>query len=72
MVNEGINATLDLNRSRLKLRDDLVFVPQQSRGQTYYHIESTALSTFYRIGYAEYLFISLLYGLTKFTEALAL
>lgn len=69
MVDQPTNSTIDLNRSRLKLRDGLIFVPHKYHDATFYHVESP--SGFYRIGYAEYLFISLLDGETSFAEALA-
>ena len=64
--------TRDLKRSCLCLRDGLLFVPQQHGGETFYHIENTAASRFYRVGYAQYIFISLLDGKTSFSAALAL
>lgn len=64
-------STVELTRTRLKLRDDLLFIPQQYGGESYYHIEVSTSSEFYRIGYAEYVFVSLLNGKTSFAEALA-
>ena len=64
------NSTIELKRSRLKLRDDLTFVPQKHQGESFYHIESQ--SRYFRVGYAEYVFISLLDGATTFCEALAI
>ena len=65
-------STVDINRSRMTLRDDLVFVPQNYRRKTFYHIEVEEESAFYRVGYAEYVFLSFLDGETSFAEALAL
>lgn len=62
----------DLHRSCLRLRDRLYFSPQQHSGEIYYHIENTANSKFFRVGYAQYVFISLLDGSTSFAAALAL
>ena len=64
------NSTIELKRSRLKLRDDLTFVPQKHQGESFYHIELK--SRYFRVGYAEYVFISLLDGATTFCEALAI
>ena len=65
-------STNDIHRSRMKLRDDLIFIPQSWRDRCFYHVECKAFGTFYRIGYAEYVFLSLLDGDTTFAEALAL
>lgn len=64
-------STVELSRTRLKLRDDLLFVPQQYSGETFYHVEVKTAAEYYRIGYAEYVFVSLLNGRTSFAEALA-
>lgn len=73
MVSDSNNlATLNLNCTKMQLRDDLVFSPQTHHGQVFYHIECVQSASFYRIGYAEYVFISLLDGQTTFAEALAL
>ncbi len=62
--------TLNMERTRLRLRSDLVFSPQMHRGATYYQLESPE-AKFYRLGYAGYVFVSLLDGQTTFSEALA-
>ena len=73
MVSDNNNlATLNLNCTKMHLRDDLIFSPQTPRGEGFYHIECVESANFYRIGYAEYVFISLLDGQTTFAEALAL
>lgn len=73
MVSDNNNlATLNLNCTKMQLRDGLVFSPQTHHGQVFYHIECVDSASFYRIGYAEYVFISLLDGQTTFAEALAL
>lgn len=64
-------STVELSRTRLKIRDDLMFVPQIYRGETFYHLEVRTTAEYYRIGYAEYVFVSLLDGRTSFAEALA-
>ncbi len=63
-------STVDLVSSRIKLNDGVLFMPQLYRGSTFYHVEDTAASRFYRIGYAEYVFVSLLDGESTFAEAL--
>ena len=65
-------ATRELTGSRLKLHDDLIFTPQRFQDKTFYHIELPSRSKFYRIGLAEYTFISLLDGNTTIAEALSL
>ncbi len=73
MVSDSNNlATLNLNCTKMQLRDDLVFAPQTHHGEVFYHIECVETASFYRIGYAEYVFISLLDGRTTFAEALAI
>lgn len=65
-------STVDLTRTRIKLRADITFRPQTYDGKTWYHIEVAAKSQYYRIGFTEYVFVSLLDGNTTFCEALAL
>lgn len=60
----------DLGRIVLTLRSDLTFAPQRIDGKTGYVIEDPLKSKFYRIGIAEYKFISLLNGSTSVAEAL--
>ncbi len=73
MVSDFNNlATLNLNCTKMQLRDDLIFSPQTHHGQVFYHIECVESASFYRIGYAEYVFISLLDGRTTFAEGLAI
>ena len=64
-------STVELTRTRIKLRDDLLFIPQRYGDETFYHIEVATTSDFYRIGYPEYVFVSLLNGRTSFAQALA-
>ncbi len=63
-------STIDLNCSCVRLRADLVFTPMCHRGRISYQIEVTSTATFYQVGYAEYVFISLLDGTATFAEAL--
>ncbi|MCR9201584.1 MAG: efflux RND transporter periplasmic adaptor subunit [Planctomycetaceae bacterium] len=65
-------STVDLTRTRLRLNEDVTFTPHVYGEETCYHIDHAARSSFFRIGYVEYVFISLLDGRTTFAEALAL
>lgn len=65
-------ATVDLTRTIVRLRDDLVFSPQVYQEEIWYHLELPSGAQFYRIGYHEYVFLSLLDGRTSFSQALAL
>ena len=65
-------STVDLTRTRLALRPDLKFTAQVYGDETFYHVEVPSCSEFYRIGYTEYVFLSLLDGRTTFCEALAI
>ncbi len=60
----------ELGRIVLKLRADLVFTPQTLDGKPGYLIEDPVTSKYYRIGIAEYRFISLLDGSTSVADAL--
>lgn len=64
-------STVDLTRTCLRLRNDLTFIPQRYGGRTWVHIEVGATNRFYRVGFTEYVFLSLLDGQTTFAEALA-
>ncbi|MBL8811380.1 MAG: HlyD family efflux transporter periplasmic adaptor subunit [Planctomycetaceae bacterium] len=64
-------STVELSRTKLRLRDDLRFLPQCYGGETWYHLEVSTTTEFYRVGFAEYTFLSLLDGRTSFAEALA-
>jgi putative peptide zinc metalloprotease protein len=61
---------LELSRSRLQLRADLHFTPQFGGGDQVYLIEDRLNGKYYRIGYPEYVFISLLDGKTTIAEAM--
>ena len=65
-------STNELTGTRLKLLDELVFVPQDHAGETFYHIEVPSKSRFFRVGYAEYVFLSFLDGKTTFAQAMTL
>lgn len=63
---------MDLTRTRLQLREDLRFFPQDFSQEPWYHIEVQSTGAYYRIGFEEYVFLSLLDGQTSFSEALAI
>lgn len=62
----------ELKRCQIQLNDELIFVPQSYGDVTYYHIEIPSCSKFFKIGYSEYIFISLFDGQTSFAHALAI
>jgi putative peptide zinc metalloprotease protein len=64
-------ATVELSRTRIRLRDDLRWMPQHYSGEVFYHLEVIGTSEYFRVGYEEYVFLSLLDGHTSFAEALA-
>ena len=65
-------STCDLMTCRFRLSDELVFAPQEHAGATHYHIEVPSKNQFYRVGYAEYVLISLLDGQTTLAQAITL
>jgi putative peptide zinc metalloprotease protein len=71
-VNTTDLSTRDLNTCRLKLSDELVFAPQHHADLVYYHIEAPSKGRFFRIGYPEYVFASLLDGHTTIAQAVTL
>lgn len=66
------NSTQDLDQGVPKLRDDLVFVSQMHGGRCFVHIEASGQGKFYRIGFNEYVLISLFDGQSCFAKALAM
>lgn len=62
-------STRELDRTRLKLRDDLIVRPLPEAQGVTYQIEDPVAVRFYRVGRAEYLLISLLDGRTTLAEA---
>jgi putative peptide zinc metalloprotease protein len=66
------DSTRDLLRSRLKLREDVRFWPERYGERIWYHIEHCEDGRFFRVGQAEYTFISLLDGETSLGEAISL
>jgi len=63
--------TEELQRSHLRLNDELIFCPQKYGDKTFVHVEVPSTSRFFRIGYAEYVFISQFDGQTNSATALA-
>ena len=63
--------TEELQRSHLRLNDELIFCPQKYGDKTFVHVEVPSTSRFFRIGYAEYVFISQFDGQTSSATALA-
>ena len=64
-------STEELGSLRLLLRDDLVFSLQSFAGETCYVIEDPVHSTYFCIGSAEYIFVSLLNGKNTVADAVA-
>jgi putative peptide zinc metalloprotease protein len=64
--------TLDLTQQAIRLADDLRFTPVHQRGKIVYQIEIPSLHRFFRVGYEEYVFISLLDGNTTIPQACGL
>lgn len=61
----------ELGSTRLRLRGDLRFTPESSASDTYVLVEDPLNSRFFRLGQAEYTFVSLLDGQTTIEEALS-
>lgn len=64
-------STRDLSSARPRLIDELVIIPQHYGHKTLFHLELPAKSRFYRVGEAEYIFISLLDGETTIASAIS-
>ncbi len=62
--------TVELNQIKLSLREDLEFSFQRFGEQDCYVVEDPIDSAYYRVGLAEYTFISLLDGNTSVADAL--
>lgn len=63
-------ATQELISARPRLVDELVVSPQEHRGRRSFHLELPSKSRFYRVGEAEYIFLSLLDGETTVGAAI--
>jgi len=65
-------STREISVSALRLSDELIFAPQAHGLETYYHIEAPSQGKFYRVGYPEYVFLSLLDGSRTVAQALTI
>ncbi|MEP3479653.1 MAG: hypothetical protein ABJZ55_10430 [Fuerstiella sp.] len=65
-------AAVDPARTIARLAEGLSVQPQVYDGQTFYHLQWESEDKNFRVGYEEYVFLSLLDGQTTFSEALAL
>ncbi len=65
-------STRDLSSTQLKLLDELIFAPQYHQGKLYYHVEVPSKGRYFRIGYPEYVFASLLDGHTSIAQAVTI
>ncbi|MEZ6056978.1 MAG: efflux RND transporter periplasmic adaptor subunit [Planctomycetaceae bacterium] len=71
-MEQRLPSTEDLGRMKLRLVGGLLFSPQVDGAQPVYHVEITHSGKFFRIGYAEYLFLSLFDGDTTLAAAISL
>ena len=71
MNDQPDHSVRELGSTCLKLRGDLIFTPETSGGQPYYMVEDPLNSRFFRLGKAEYTFVSLMDGDTSIHEALS-
>ena len=65
-------STRELDRTRLKLRDDVIVRPVPTVDGVSYQLEDPVAVRFYRVGRAEYVLISLLDGRTSLAEAVTI
>ncbi len=70
MTNETDITAQEIETAQLLLRSDLLFTPQSARAPLVYQIEDPFTGKFYRVGHAEYVFLSLLDGRRTTREAL--
>ena len=66
------SSTQEFTRTKLKVRSDLIFTAQRSGRDALCHIEDPTRGKFFRIGFAEYTFLSLLDGKTSVAQAITL
>ncbi|MCA9158479.1 MAG: efflux RND transporter periplasmic adaptor subunit [Planctomycetales bacterium] len=71
MARRNLN-TLDFTQQPLCLAGDLRYWPIHQRGELVYRIEIPSLHRYFRVGYEEYLFLSLLDGQTTIPQACGL
>ena len=60
--------TVDLMQQRVRLAEDVKFWPVHERGELVYRLEIPSLHKFFRVGYEEYVLISLLDGETTLPQ----
>ena len=66
----ALHSTSSIGEVQIALRDDLLFRPQRYSGQSCYLIEDPHNGSFFRVGVAEYTFISLLDGNVTVRDAM--
>lgn len=71
MHTETDDRVYELGGVCLQLRPDILFSPQLAASGRYYLLEDPLNSRFFRLGHAEYTFVSLLDGRTSIQEAFA-
>ncbi len=71
MMREWDTTTFELSEACVQLKSGLRFSIQQSRHGNWYLVEDDARGTFFRVGPAEYTFLSLLDGKTTIATAMA-
>ena len=64
--------TLDLTHQKLRMAEDVMVWPVHERGELVYRIEIPKLHRFFRVGFEEYVFISVLDGSTSIPQACGL
>ncbi|TWT76604.1 Peptidase family M50 [Planctomycetes bacterium CA13] len=64
--------TVDLTKTPVRLADDVRIWPVHERGERVYRFEIPELHRFFRVGYEEYLLVSLLDGKTTLPQACGL
>ncbi len=64
--------TIDLVQQKLRLAEDVMVWPVRECGELVYRFEIPSLHQFFRVGYAEYVLISMLDGKTTLPEACGL
>lgn len=64
--------TLDLSQQTIRIAEDVMFWPVRERGELVYRMEIPKLHRFFRVGYEEYVLISLLNGKTTIPQACGL
>ncbi len=72
MPNALDSSVRDIGGSRLKLAEELIFAPQVYGTKTHYHIEHPSRGKFFRVGYPEYVLLSLMDGTRTVAQALTI